>query len=141
MQLWSGSMRLLALVAVFLVGATLCARAGDDVAAARSVIQAQQEAFGRDDDAAAYTFAAPALHSYFRTPESFMYMVRNGYPPVYRHRSFEFGEGAVVDGKIRQLVHIIDADGVAWEALYTLEQQADGSYKISACILTKAVIS
>jgi hypothetical protein len=135
-------MRLLALlVACFVLGGTLSARAGEDVAAAQAVISAQQDAFGRDDDAAAYDFAAPALRSYFRTPESFMFMVRNGYAPVYRHRRFEFGEASFVDGKIRQLVHIIDADGAAWEALYTLEQQADGSYKISACVLTKAVIS
>ena len=134
-------MRVLALLVAFVIGATTFASAADDVAAARSVIQAQQEAFSRDDDAMAYDFAAPALHSYFRTPESFMYMVRNGYAPVYRHRSFEFGEATVVDGKIRQLVHIIDADGGAWEALYTLEQQADGSYKISACVLSKAVTS
>jgi len=131
----------LALVLAFLIGATLLARAGDDVAAAQSVIRAQEEAFSRDDDAAAYTFAAPALHSYFRTPESFMYMVRNGYAPVYRHRSFQFGEVTMSDGKIRQLVHIVDTEGVAWEALYTLEQQSDGTYKISACVLTKAVIS
>jgi hypothetical protein len=134
-------MRALALLVAFLIGATMFARAGDDVAAAQSVIRAQEEAFSRDDDATAYDFAAPALHSYFRTPESFMYMVRNGYAPVYRHRSFEFGEATFVDGKIRQLVHIIDADGLAWEALYTLEQQADGGYKITACVLTKAVIS
>jgi hypothetical protein len=134
-------MRMLALLVAFLIGATVLAHAGDDVPAAQSVIRAQQETFSRGDDAAAYSFAAPALHSYFRTPETFMYMVRNGYAPVYRHRSFEFGEATIVDGKIRQLVHIIDADGVAWEALYTLEQQADGSYKISACVLTKAVIS
>jgi hypothetical protein len=70
-----------------------------------------------------------------------MFMVRNGYAPVYRHRSFEFGEAMIADGKIKQLVHIIDADGAAWEALYTLEPQSDGSLKISGCVLTKAVIS
>jgi Domain of unknown function (DUF4864) len=52
-----------------------------------------------------------------------------------------FGEARIVDGKILQEVQIIDADGVAWDALYTLETQADGSLKISACILKKAVIS
>jgi hypothetical protein len=139
--LWSGSMRVLALLLACLIGTAVCARAGDDVPAAQAIIRAQEEAFSRDDDAAAYAFAAPALHGYFQTPERFMFMVRNGYAPVYRHRSFEFGEAAVVDGKIRQLVHIIDADGAAWEALYTLEQQEDGTYKISACVLTKAVIS
>jgi Domain of unknown function (DUF4864) len=65
-------------------------------------------------------------------------MVQQRYAPVYRHKSFEFGESAVSDGKVAQRVHIIDADGVPWEALYTLEQEPDGSVKISGCVLLKA---
>ena len=134
-------MRLLFLLAALVIAAAPVARAGDDVAAAQSVIRSQEEAFGRDDGAAAYEFAAPSIKSWFRTPEVFMNMVRNGYAPVYRHRSFEFGAAKITDGKILQTVHIIDADGAAWEALYTLEAQADGNLKISSCVLAKAVIS
>ena len=97
--------------------------------------------FARDDAATAYSFASPALQNHFRNPDGFMSMVRNGYAPVYRHRSFVFGEVKVLEGKIYQDVQIIDADGAAWDALYTLETQADGNLKISACILKKAVIS
>jgi hypothetical protein len=71
-----------------------------------------EQAFARDDAATAYSFASPTLQSYFRNPDGFMYMVRNGVP-VYRHRSFVFGEARIVDGKILQDVHIVDADGVA----------------------------
>jgi Domain of unknown function (DUF4864) len=134
-------MRTLVLLIALLIGTIAVARAGDDVAAARSVIKSQEEAFGRDDAAAAYAFAAPGIQSFYRSPEGFMFMVRNGYAPVYRHRSFEFGEVKIVDGKIMQVVQIVDADGVAWDALYTLEPQSDGSLKISACILKKAVTS
>jgi hypothetical protein len=134
-------MRILALFIAVVVGSCVAAGAADDVAAARSVIKAQEQAFSRDDAAEAYTFAAPGLKSYFRTPETFMYMVRNGYAPVYRHRAFEFGETKIVDGKIYQVVQIIDEAGEAWDAQYTLEQQDDGTFKISACILKKAVIS
>ena len=67
-----------------------------------------------------------------------MAMVRNSYAPVYRHKSFEFGEARVSDGQIAQRVHIIDAEGVPWEALYTLEEQPDGSVKIIGCVLLKA---
>jgi hypothetical protein len=42
------------------------------------------------------------------------------------------------DGKIAHRVHILDADGVPWEALYTLELQPDGSLKITGCMLLKA---
>lgn len=134
-------MRVLIILVAFLIGATVLAGAGEDIAAAQSVIQSQEEAFSRDDAAAAYIFAAPSIRSWYRTPETFMYMVRNGYAPVYRHKSFEFGQATILNGKITQQVHIIDADGIAWEALYTLEPQSDGTLKISACVLSKAVIS
>jgi Domain of unknown function (DUF4864) len=138
---WSRLVRAVALLVAFLIGSFVLADAGDEIAAGQSVIQSQEEAFGRDDAAAAYTFAAPGIQKLFPTPEIFMSMVRNGYAPVYRHQSFEFGEAKVLDGKIVQEVHIVDAAGVAWDALYALEPQPDGSLKISACVLKKAVIS
>jgi hypothetical protein len=124
-----------------LIGSARIATAAEDVAAGQSIIRAQEEALGRDDAAAAYAFASPGIRQRFHDPETFMSMVRNGYTPVYRHRSFEFGEAKITNGTILQEVHIIDANGAAWEALYTLEPQPDGSLRISGCVLTKAVIS
>jgi hypothetical protein len=134
-------MRIVALLVAFLIGSTALACAAEDVAAGQAVIRSQEEAFSRDDAATAYTFAAPAIQSWYRNPDAFVFMVRNGYAPVYRHRSFEFGMARIVEGKIMQDVQIIDADGVAWDARYTLEPQPDGSLKISACVLLKAVTS
>jgi hypothetical protein len=130
--------RVLILLAALLIGLGTPACAADDVAAAQNVIRSQEQAFSRDDPAAAYSHAAPAIQGIFPDPETFMAMVRNSYAPVYRHKSFEFGEARVADGKIAQRVHIIDAEGVPWEALYTLELQPDGSVKISGCVLLKA---
>ena len=134
-------MRTLVLLFAFLFGSAALACAAEDVAAGQTVIRSQEEALSRDDAATAYTFASPSIKSLYRSPETFMYMVRNGYAPVYRHRSFEFGAARISEGKIVQEVHIIDADGVAWEALYTLEPQSDGSLKISACVLAKLITS
>jgi hypothetical protein len=134
-------MRILILLALALIGSAGIATAAEDIAAAQSIIRSQEEALGRDDAAAAYAFASPGIQQRFHDPETFMSMVRNGYTPVYRHRSFEFGEAKVTNGTISQEVHIIDANGAAWEALYTLEPQPDGSLRISGCVLTKAVIS
>ena len=91
-----------------------------------------------DDAATAYSFAAPQIHGLFPQAELFMSMVQRGYPPVYRHKSFEFGESRSEGGWIAQRVHIVDANGEPWEALYTLEQQPDGSLKITGCTLLKA---
>jgi hypothetical protein len=131
-------MRAVVLLIALLIGLGAPARAADDVAAAQSVIRSQEQAFARDDPAAAYSHAAPAIQGIFPDAETFMAMVRNSYAPVYRHKSFEFGEARVADGKIAQRVHILDADGVPWEALYTLEVQPDGSLKITGCMLLKA---
>ena len=110
----------------------------DDVAAAQSVIRAQEQAFSRDDAAAAYSHAAPEIKQLFPQADIFMQMVQQAYTPVYRHKSFEFGEARAAGGRIAQRVHIVDDNGEAWEAMYTLEQQPDGSLKITGCSLLKA---
>ncbi len=114
------------------------AAAADDVAAAQSIIRSQLEAMDRDDAAAAYSFASPEIRKLFSEADSFMTMVRRNYVPVYRHKSFSFGEGRAEQGKVIQEVKIVDAEGVPWQAIYTLEQQPDGSVKITGCMI-KAV--
>jgi hypothetical protein len=125
------------LVALSLIFSSVSASAGD-VTAAQGVIRAQEQAFARDDAATAYSHAAPAIREIFPAPDIFMSMVQNGYAPVYRHKSFEFGESKSEGNSVSQRVHIVDANGEAWEALYTLEQELDGSYKITGCSLLKA---
>ena len=130
-------MRAVVLLVALLLSVAAPARAAD-VAAAQDVIRSQERAFARDDASAAYSYAAPAIQEIFGHAEIFMQMVQQGYPPVYRHRSFEFGEAKASDGHVAQRVHIVDEKGEAWEALYTLEQQPDGSLKITGCSLLKA---
>jgi Domain of unknown function (DUF4864) len=131
-------MRTLVLLALLLIGFAAPLRADDDVASAQTVIRSQVEAFGRDDAQGAWSYAAPEIHDRFHQADIFLMMVQRGYAPVYRHKTFEFGEAKVSDGVIAQRVHIIDAEGQAWEALYTLERQPDGSLKITGCSLLKA---
>jgi hypothetical protein len=131
-------MRAVALLLTALLAFALPASAADDVAAAQSVIRSQEQAFARDDATAAYSHAAPAIRELFPQAEIFMFMVQNSYAPVYRHRSFEFGEARTEGSSVAQRVHIVDADGQVWEAMYTLEQQSDGSFKITVYTLLKA---
>lgn len=129
--------------AAALVFCLMCsaARAGEDPAkaAAQAVITGQLQAFEREDAASAFSFAAPEVKYLFSDPGTFMAMVQHGYMPVYRHKSYEFGEGREADGKFAQTARIVDAQGVPWNALYTLERQPDDSWKISGCVLRRAV--
>lgn len=106
-----------------------------DRAAIRDVIAGQIEAFRRDDGAAAFGFAAPAIRRMFGDVDRFMEMVREGYRPVYRPRDFAFREILVRDGLALQKVHITGPDGAAVTAFYTMERQPDGSWRIAGCSL------
>ncbi|NGX95402.1 MAG: DUF4864 domain-containing protein [Candidatus Afipia apatlaquensis] len=131
-------MRAFIFAIAILFGVVPGVRAADDAGSAQAVISSQLEAIGRGDAAAAYSHAAPAIQGLFTGPDIFMSMVRQNYSPLIRPKRVAFGKSAVSDGKIAQHVHIVDRDGVAWEALYTLEQQPDGTIKITGCSLLKA---
>ena len=102
----------------------------------RRIISEQIEAFRADDGDRAYSLAAPTIHRLFPTPEIFMQMVRQGYKPVYRPQKFDFGEtGDDSLGRPSQRVTIVGPDGKTYEALYSMEQQPDGSWRIFGCTL------
>ena len=113
----------------------------DDRAASRAIIERQIEAFRKDDGERAFGFASPALQEIFRDPNHFMAMVRNGYQPVYRPRNFAFGSIVETESGLTATLSIEDAEGHAWTAIYTLEKQPDGSWRISGCRLVKEGLS
>ena len=109
------------------------------VSAAQSTIRAQIEAFLAGDDAAAYDLAAPSIRQIFPSEEIFMRMVREGYPAVHRPRSFDFGAGESDGaGTVVQRVDLIGPDGRGYEAVYTLELQPDGRYRITGVHLRES---
>lgn len=112
----------------------------DDGAAARSVIESQITAFLNDDAAAAYSFAAPSIKQLYPDESRFFDMVKRGYQPVYRPGNFAFGRSkATADGaSFVQEVIIQGPTGQDWTALYSLERQPDGSFKINGVQMIRA---
>lgn len=113
------------------------ARAGEaEVKAAQATIDSQLKALKADDGALAYSYAAPGIKRIFPTVESFMDMVTSGYQPVRNPRSYAFGKAAEPSGtSVVQQVLIVGPDGKDYEAVYTLERQPDGTFKITGCSL------
>jgi ketosteroid isomerase-like protein len=133
----------LGLTVLLLAGATNVAAESTSLpsterAAIRNVIAQQLEAFKRHDGPAAFAHAAPAIQDLFGTPERFMLMVQHEYPPIYRPRSYTFRELQLVEGEFTQSVTIVSEDGEAANAFYLMSRQADGSWRILACVLTPA---
>ncbi|CAG1003639.1 MAG: DUF4864 domain-containing protein [Rhizobiaceae bacterium] len=113
------------------------AAAGEaEVKAAQSTIDSQLRAFLADDGALAYSYAAPGIRQIFPSVESFMGMVTNGYAPVRRPQSYVFGKVEEMGaGRIAQQVFVVGPDGKEYEALYTLELQPDGVWRITGVSL------
>lgn len=105
----------------------------DDTRAVRAVVEAQLSAFAADDAKRAFSYAAPSIREMFGTPDRFMQMVRAGYPVVYRPASVVFLNPEWVEGQLVQGVHLTDASGALWLAVYRLERQPDKSWRISGC--------
>ena len=108
-----------------------------EIDAIRGVISRQMDAFKRDDASAAFGFAAPSIQKMFGTPERFMTMVRRGYQPVYRPKRIAFRDIVNVDGRLVQPVFVVGPDDVPVTALYVMERQAEGEWRIAGCVLAR----
>jgi hypothetical protein len=109
--------------------------AGDaEIKAAQSTIDSQLKAFLADDGAAAYSYAAPNIHQLFPNVDAFMGMVTKGYAPVRKPQSYAFGKSEQMGpSRIVQQVLVHGPDGKDYEAVYTLELQPDGVWRITGC--------
>jgi hypothetical protein len=108
-----------------------------DRAAIRQVIEAQLAAFQHDDGPGAYAFASPTIQQKFVNPDIFLQMVRSGYPAVYRPQEVEFRELGMENGLLLQHVYLVGPDGRPVMAVYEMQRQPDGSWRINGCWLTQ----
>lgn len=127
-----------ALLAVALL-ATTTARAADTGADPdiQSTITAQIDAFGAGDAARAESFASPGIRSMFPDASAFYGMVKQSYGALVHPRSTHFEPTVTADGGAVQHVTVVDADGVVWTAVYSLEK-VDGRWAISGCVLVRS---
>lgn len=130
---------LVRLFAAFALAASFAAQAAPvskgDTKKIRSVIQAQLDAFARDDAQRAFSYAAPGIRKMFGTPERFLAMVREGYPVVYRPASVGFLAPEANGATVIQAVEMADGEGTLWVAVYQLERQRGGAWRITGCEL------
>lgn len=123
------------LAALALLSAPARGQTAEEAAAFRAVIAAQVEAFRADAWDRAFSYASPGIRTMFGDAERFRAMVTGAYEAVARPQVFEFEDAALLDGRPTQPVFVIGPDGVARRALYFMEQQPDGSWKIDGVVL------
>jgi hypothetical protein len=109
-------------------------------AAIRQVIGKQLDALKKGDGTKAMSFASPQIRLQFGTPDNFMAMVKSGYGPLLTARYTEFLDGAVIEGAVIQPLRLIAHDNTVLVALYTMEKQKDGRWKIAGCVLAPSTV-
>jgi hypothetical protein len=106
-----------------------------DEQAIRAAVQAQLDAFSEDDADRAFGLASASARNLLGSPDNFLQIVKRQYPPVYRHRLVIFASPEIVDGRALQLVRLTDSDSLVWIAVYVMQREADGTWKIDGCRL------
>ena len=113
-----------------------------EAAAIQAVILKQIDAFEQDDAHTVFAIAAPEIQQRFGWSAMFMQMVRQGYAAVYRPRYVEFGPLVPYDttsentGRYVQHVVIEGADGAVMMAVYAMQKDDGGNWRIAGCNLT-----
>jgi hypothetical protein len=141
---WIGA---LALVAAFGIACPAGAAPAADTGlpevewqAIQQVIAAQRSAIVSGDADRAFAYASPGIQRQFGDAATFLAMVDTAYAALGSARYVEFLEGAVLDGIVVQPLRLIDADNTVRVALYTMEKQANGSWRISSCRIAPSTV-
>ena len=97
----------------------------------QSVIRDQLSAFQSGDHERAFSHAAPHIKRIFKNTENFIKMVKNGYSALYDPEGYIFNRNRIEGETVFQEVIATDRAGKQWQAIYSLVQQDDGTWKIS----------
>jgi hypothetical protein len=112
----------------------------DDWAAIKALISGQLAALKAGDGTKAFGYASPGIRHQFGNADKFLEMVRTSYGPLLASRYSEFLEGAVIDGRVIQPLRVVGPDNTVLVALYTIERQPEGGWKIAGCILAPSTV-
>ena len=94
----------------------------------RATIEAQLQALAAGDAVQAFSHASPDIQRQFGDAETFIAMVRQGYPMVIRPAATVFFQAEWLGGAVVQVVQVVqfrDAAGQRWLATYRLVKLAD----------------
>lgn len=99
----------------------------EDRLAVRATVEAQLRALAAGDAVQAFSYASASIRRQFGDAQTFIGMVRQGYPMVIRPAATAFFQAQWVDGAALQVVQLRDAAGQRWLATYQLIKPANAA--------------
>ena len=128
---------LLKLLIVFgvMVPSVALALSTEENKAIRTVVEAQIAALAVDDAERAFSYATPSIRKRFGSADRFFTLVRQEYPAVYQPTKTVFHIADEIDSQIFQPVELTDDTGTVWLAVYEMQRQDNGEWRINGCLL------
>ncbi len=104
----------------------------------RNAIEQQLAAFQRDDAEAAFSFTSSRISNLFRTSANFVAMPKSQYRAVYRYRPVTFPSPRPSKATCCNRLGCCAPDNVPVAAVYKMQRQNDGAWKIDGCELARS---
>jgi len=111
-----------------------------DWLAIRAVVEDQRAAFAAGDARRAFAYASPGIRERFVDAGTFLAMVRQSYSPLIEARDAQLLDGAVVDGRVIQPLQLVMPDDTVLVALYRMERQPGGAWRVAACLIAPSTL-
>ena len=138
-KLFINKFLVLLLFVVHLKAAVFADEGRTGMEAVRYTISSQIDAFKDNDVKKAYTFAAPNIQAQFPSPDIFGLMVRNGYPIIWKPKSYKFttfkdlGNRCIqrvlfqsYNGSLESYDYILEKNGSVWKIAGVLTIKSAG---------------
>ncbi|MBI1891492.1 MAG: DUF4864 domain-containing protein [Burkholderiales bacterium] len=125
------------LIASISISAWSAELTSSEVTAIQKTVRQQIDALANDDALGAFALTSTDTRTRIGTPDDFLRLIKEEYDPVYRHRLALYSPPQIVNGKTYQLVRLTDLDSRVWIAIYLLDRDEVGDWKIEGCQLVE----
>lgn len=122
------------------IAAADSALAPADWTAIQTAISDQLAALRSGDASRAFAFASDGIRAQFNDAPAFLRMVQASYAGLLAARYTQFLEGAVIDGRTIQPLRLIQGDDTVLVALYEMQRDERGAWRIAACVLAPSTL-
>lgn len=106
-----------------------------DAVAIHDAVRTQMNALSNDDADGAFELTTQEKRHLIGSSDRFLRMMKEEYNPLYRHLGVIFSSPEIVDGDAVQVVRVTDGAGKVWLAVFWMQQEGDGVWKIDGCHL------
>ena len=106
-----------------------------EVESIQRAVRLQLHAFSQDDAVRAFELATPSIRSQMGSPENFLRIIKEEFSPIYRNLMVIFSRPEVMGDSTIQIVRLTDSHSRVWLAIYSMERDTAGAWKIDGCQL------